>query len=120
MNTIHYTLTLVLLLLVVSCDRIQLKINQLSDKIEIVEQSDSDLNSDTWSQIELLMNELENDIKINRTKYTELQIKNFNNLKGRYTALKIKRELRDLKNSIKDFGGQLEGVVEGLMEDSLK
>ncbi len=119
MKYIHYFFVFIIFLFTVSCDRIQSKIDQVSREINSVEQSGPDVTQDKWLELENLINEVEHELSINRDQFTDQQIKEFNTLKGRYIALKIKRGFRDFKQSVKDFEEQLEGVVEGLMEDSI-
>lgn len=120
MKSIHFLLTFLLVLTFVSCDRIQTKIDQVSDELRTAEKKGPELSQEKWLKLEQLINELETDLSTNRDKFTEEQLREYNTLKGRYTALKIKRELRNFKNSMKDFKHQLEGAIEELMEDSVE
>lgn len=51
---------------------------------------------------------------------TEEQRKKLNNLKGRYTALQLKRLGKELGDGLKDFQQQAEGLLESITQDSLE
>ena len=51
---------------------------------------------------------------------TEEQRKKLNNLKGRYAALQLKHLGKELGDGLKDFQQQVEGLLEGIGQDSLE
>ena len=101
------------LFILFSCDTTQSKLENTETEIEYIEQNEEDMTAKDWFALEKKMQELESDLEQNRDKYTDEQVKEIGKLQGRYAALILKKEIRDLQESINDFGHQMEGFVEG-------
>jgi len=105
-----------LILLAISCGSPQSNIDRVSTALEDAEQQKEELTQDDYDGLELKMEELKNDLEVNRKNYTEEQIKEIGKLQGRYTVLLVKKGLIDFKESVKDLGNQMEGFIEGITD----
>ncbi len=103
-----------------ACNGNQSKIDSAASKIEQAEKNKADLTEQYFENLELQMKDLERDLSENRKNYTEEQIKEIGKLQGRNAALSVKKRLNDFKKSLKDFGNQMEGFVEGLQSDTIE
>jgi hypothetical protein len=61
---------------------------------------------------------IENDIKTNREKYSEEQLKEIGRLKGRFALLLINKGMKDIETSVKDLGNQMDGFLEGITDST--
>ena len=119
MKKIYYFLLIPLSLLAFSCNLISdLKIENLSSLIENLEEQNGNIPQEKLDELELKMEELQNDLEANRDKYTEEQVKEIGKLQGRYAALLVKKGLNEFSESMKDLGNQIEGFIEGLVDDN--
>lgn len=116
MKNSHFFFYAYLILLALSCSSPQSKIDRVSTAIEDAEQQKAELVQKDYDELELKMEELQNDLEVNRKNYSDEQIKEIGNLQGRYTALLVKKGLIDFKESVKDLGNQMEGFIEGITD----
>jgi hypothetical protein len=101
-----------------SCNISQSKIDNAVSKIEFAEQNKDIMKSKDWSDLETMINEIEKDLEVNRGNYTDEQVKEIGKIKGRYTALILKKGIHDFKEIIKDLGTQMDGFIEGLTDST--
>lgn len=102
----------------VSCDPVQNKLDATATDIESAENNLAEMSAEDWTKLEISMDELEQDLEANRDDYSEEQIKEAGKIQGRYTALVMKKGFNDLKESVEDFGNQMEGFIEGINSDT--
>lgn len=107
------------LLVLVSCDPVQNKLDSTAAEIESAESNLAEMSAEDWTKLEISMDELEQDLEANRDDYSEEQIKEAGKIQGRYTALVMKKGFNDLKESVEDFGNQMEGFIEGINSDTI-
>ena len=110
------TLIFFLLFSLVSCNRTESKISSADAELTHAEQSGTSLVKEDWEALEAQMEELQADLDANRSNYTDEQIKEVGKLQGRYTALVLKKGIKDLKESFQDATHQLEGFMEGIQK----
>lgn len=113
----NYVLLVFFFLGLCSCDIFQSTIDQAKSEIEYAEKNIEVMTTEDWSELEIKMQEFEIEFEQNRDKYSDEQIKEIGNLKGRYAALLFKKGMNDIKDSIKDVGDQLEGFIEGIQDN---
>ena len=114
-----YLVFLTFLFIVASCDFKQSQIDSLANEISMAEEDVNDVNEKEWQNLAQEIEELEVNLNQNRKDFTEEQIREINQLKGKYAALVVKRGMLDLKNGINDFQEQIKGFVEEIKSDSL-
>jgi len=100
--------------LLISCNGPASKISRVDEQISKVEQDTTQGNDQDWSQLEIRMAELEEDLKVNRTDYSNEQIKEIGRLQGRYVKLAFKKGVTDFRKGLEDLQNQAEGFLEGL------
>lgn len=100
-----------------ACNTAQSKLDKVGSEIEFAEQNKKEMTSEDWSNLEMMIEELEIDVQANKKKYSEEQIKEFGRLQGRYTALIINKGLIDFQELVKDLGNQMDGFIEGINSD---
>lgn len=109
-------LQLLVIILFVSCNNTQSKLEKVIAEIEYAEQNKEDMTEKDWSALEKKMGELEIDLEQNREKYTDEQVKEIGKLQGRYFAITVKKGINDFQESVKGLGNKLEGFIEGLTD----
>ena len=92
------------------------KIDRVSTAIKDAEQQKEEITQEDYDELELKMEELKKDLDVNRKNYSDEQIKEIGKLQGRYTVLIVKKGLIDFKESVKDLGNQMEGILEGITD----
>lgn len=111
---------LVLAIIVLSfsaCNTVQSKLDKVSSEIEYAEQNEKEMTSKDWSNLEIMMEELEIDVQSNKGKFSEEQLQEIRRIQGRYTALIFNKGLNDFEEIVKDLGGKMEGFLEGINSD---
>ncbi len=112
-----YTFTVLLTITVfTSCNKSQNKIDKIATLIQHAEESDKPLTSAEIDEIDLCFTDLDNYLASNRSDFTEEQVQQIGKLKGRYTALTIKKGVEDFKQTIEDIGNQMEGILDGVTD----
>lgn len=109
-----YAFTLMSFLM--SCNQSQYSIDNVKSLIEKAEQNKESFSKNDFEKLEIKIEELQRDLDANRQNYTEVQIEEIGKIKGRYTALLIKKGFNDFKKSIEDLGSQMEGFIEGISD----
>ena len=117
----NFILTVIFLFILTGCigNGVQSKLDTALSKIEHAEKYKSQMSSEDWTNLEVMMDDLENDLELKRDKYNDEQIKEFGKIQGRYTALVVKKGLSDFQETIKDLGTQMEGFIEGVNSDTI-
>lgn len=100
----------------ISCNSPKSKIDRVSAAIKDAEQQKEEITQEDYDELELKMEELKKDLVVNRKNYSDEQIKEIGKLQGRYTVLLVKKGLIDFKESVKDLGNQMEGILEGISD----
>ena len=101
-----------------ACNVEQIKIDAAAKALDKAETGMSEMTDDQWLDLEITIEELENDLSINKKKYTAEQIKAIRKLQGRYAALMLKKGFQDTKGIIEDIGSQIEGFIDGIGQDT--
>lgn len=102
----------------VSCNRPVDKIRSAEKMIQHAESSTSQLPKSEIDELELKMNDLQSNLNQNRADFTDDQVKEIGKLQGRYTALLLKQGINNFKQSVKDFGNQMEGFIDGVTDST--
>ena len=98
---------------------VQSKLDKALSEIEYAEKHKSQMTADDWSNLKVMIEELEADLVSNRNTYNKDQIKQIGIIQGKYTALVFKDNLDTFQESIKDIDSQIEGFIEGIQSDTL-
>ena len=106
------------LAVLVSCDPVQNKLESTAAEIESAENNLAEMSAEDWTKLEISMGELKQDLELNRNDYSEEQIKEAGRIQGNYAALVMKKGINDIKESVEDFGNQMEGFIEGINSDT--
>jgi hypothetical protein len=118
MNKFKIGILAILLVGFMSCSQSQMKIDAVKSKIEKAESNIETVSEQDWTDIDLKMEEMKKDLSMNRSDYTDEQVKEIGNLQGRYTKLMIKKGANDFKQGLKDLKNSIEGFVEGMSDSS--
>ena len=105
-----------MLITLVSCNRSESQIQSIDAELTLAEQDSINLDKSDLEALGAQLDDLQSDLDANRSNYTDEQIKEVGRLKGRYLALALKRGMKDLNESLKDAGNQLEGFMEGIQQ----
>jgi len=97
---------------VISCDQQQGQIEHAQTVIKDAEKNMEKLAASDWENLESEIAKLEKSLEDDRSKYTEKQIEEANKLIGKYRMLQLKKGVNEFKNTIKDAGQQIEGMIE--------
>jgi hypothetical protein len=102
----------------ISCDNPSSQIESFRTKLDDTEANLEVLTGENLDELKLGFEELDKDFTENRGNYNQDQIKELNELKGRYAALLIKKGVIDSQNGLIDLEGQLKGFIEEIKTDS--
>ncbi len=107
-------------IMLVSCDKQQEQIDELAFEIEEIQTNgDGKLNKGDLLLLEQKIGELEHDIVINREDYTALQVEEFEETKGKFNYILLKQNLKETKETLKNYGNQIEGFLDAMEKDTL-
>ncbi len=106
-------------LLFVSCGFKQSKIDSVAAELDYAEANKKEMATEDWESLQLTVEELEQDVDLNRDNFTDEQVKQIRKLQGRYAALAFKKGLNDFQDSMKDLGDQVEGFVDEMQKDTI-
>jgi hypothetical protein len=120
MKLIRHLTFLTIVLRLYSCSSAQSNIDNLVSIIETVESCQEGASEEELNKMDNMVKELQNDLEINRNKYTVEQIKQIGILKGRYKAILFKKGMSDFKDAVNDMGNEIEGFMEGLSDEERK
>ncbi len=107
-------------IMLVSCDKQQEQIDELAFEIEEIQTNgDGKLNKGDLLLLEQKIGELEHDIVINGEDYTALQVEEFEETKGKFNYILLKQNLKETKETLKNYGNQIEGFLDAMEKDTL-
>jgi peptidoglycan hydrolase CwlO-like protein len=101
-----------------SCNQSEQKIRSAEKMIENAESNTAEMPKTEIDELDNKMKELQNSLDENRADFTDDQVKEIGKLQGRYTAVLLKRGIKNFKQSVKDFGNQMEGFIEGVTDST--
>lgn len=117
-SILAFTSLALITLFMSACNVEQIKIDAAAKALDKAETGMSEMTDDQWLDLEITIEELENDLSINKKKYTAEQIKAIRKLQGRYAALMLKKGFQDTKGIIEDIGSQIEGFIDVIGQDT--
>ncbi len=118
MNLNKLICTLILISSLFACNQPQSNIDGVSALIEHAENSGEEMSESDVQKLGSSIEKLQKDLDENRAKYSDDQVKEVGKLKGRYAAIVAKKGLNNFKESVKDFGNQVEGFIEGITDST--
>lgn len=114
MKKVFLLITIVTTSILFSCEQERSKIEILADEIEYAEKYFEEMGQEEWETLNESFSSIQSDIDDLNISLSKEDFKEFNRLKGLYTALILKKGVYDLQESIKGFGNQIEGLIEGI------
>jgi hypothetical protein len=99
--------------LVISCGLQDSNIDKLENLIQNAENNIELFDEAQNQEIDNLINEINQEIQTDKNTYTSEEITKYNKLIGRYNAILFKNGIKDINESIKQFGNQLDGLIDG-------
>ena len=112
-----YIFTILINTLVISCgiqgsniDKLESLIQNAEDNIELFDEEQN-------QEIDNLLSEINQEIQTDKSNYTSEEMTKYNKLIGRYNAILFKNGIKDINESIKQFGNQLDGFIDGFKDD---
>ena len=98
-----------------SCNNSSSAIADLENLVSEIDESKTDISEE---ELEKLANEYaEVEKNLQKYEYTDEELKEIGRLKGKYAAKMAKVAIKKFKNSMESFGKQIEGGMEGFMEE---
>ncbi len=98
-----------------ACSNAKDELDGLSQLIVQLEQKSTDaISKEEWTELDAKVVNLENQIKEDSGSLSETELSQFEELKGRVAALKLKKNMLEWKDEIKDMTNQVEGFVDGI------
>ena len=107
------------MLFISSCDFKQSKIDTVAAELDYAEANKKEMATEDWESLQTAVEELEQDVDLNRDNFSDEQVKQIRKLQGRYAALAFKKGLNDFQDSMKDLGDQVEGFVDEMQKDTI-
>lgn len=107
------------ILFISSCDFKQSKIDSVAAELDYAEANKKEMVTEDWESLQTTVEELEQDVDLNRDNFSDEQVKQIRKLQGRYAALAFKKGLNDFQDSMKDLGDQVEGFVDEMQKDTI-
>ena len=107
------------ILFISSCDFNQSKIDSVTAELDYAEANKKEMATEDWESLQTTVEELEQDVDLNRDNFSDEQVKQIRKLQGRYAALAFKKGLNDFQDSMKDLGDQVEGFVDEMQKDTI-
>jgi hypothetical protein len=108
-----FIFTILINTLVISCgiqgsniDKLESLIQNAEDNIELFDEAQN-------QEIDNLLSEINQEIQTDKSTYTSEEMTKYNKLIGRYNAILFKNGIKDINESIKQFGNQLDGFIDG-------
>ena len=114
----NYTKLLIytLLFALFSCNSFQSVDSRINDFVTQIESDKKNMTETDWQEADLAIEQFKEELEAQKQDLTPNQISEANKAIGKYAGLRIKDGLKDLKNQLKDFGEQLEGAVQELVD----
>jgi hypothetical protein len=101
----------------VSCDKTSY-ISSFERFVNSVAENQESYTAEDWEQADLRFEQLANaDYEKYRAKLTKEENQKIGKLKGKYLAIRAKSEADNFMNNLKDSFEQLDGVIEGFVEE---
>jgi hypothetical protein len=98
-----------------ACSSAKDELDGLSQLIVQLEQKSIEaISKEEWTDLDAKVLNLENQIKEDSGSLSETELSQFEELKGRVAALKLKKNMLEWKDQIKDMTKQVEGFVDGI------
>lgn len=98
-----------------SCETSKTPVEHLSSLVEQVEDKYDEFTEDDWDDIVSEYEKIEKDLS--KYEYTDEELKEIGKLKGRIFAKMTKNAVKDFSKQIEKWGKQIEGGVEGFLEE---
>ena len=116
MNKINLICLFISLTLLNSCGSFTKLDERVDNYVNEIEINSKNMTENDWREADLTMEQLKIELDEQKQDLTPEQILKANKAIGRYAGLRIKDGMLDLKDQLKDFGEQLQGVVKELVD----
>ena len=107
-------MALISLLLLTSCDKKQIAIDNLRDFVEKVEKKAPSYTSDDWDKVDAEYKEIISDI--NKYQYTDEEKKQISKMTGKYAGIKTKYSVNQFIEGIGDAVKEIRSTIEGFKD----
>ena len=98
-----------------SCETSQTPVDELSSLLEKIDNNSENYSEEDWNNITNEFTEIEEEVS--KYEYTDEELKEIGRIKGQILAKMTKSAVKDLKKQMEDLSKQLEGGLEGFMEE---
>ena len=102
-------------LLFSACETSQTPVDHLSALLQRIDNESDGYTEEDWNNITNEFNEIEEELS--KYEYTDEELKDIGRIKGQILAKMTKSAVKDLKKQMEDLSKQLEGGLEGFMEE---
>ncbi len=103
------------MVLMFSCSNAKDNFVDLTQRVEDLEKKEiAAITSDEWENLDLQAKELEINISEDQSALSEEDQAEFSKIKGRISALKLKKEMFEMQEKFKDMAKQAEGFIDGI------
>lgn len=114
MKHLFLTFAILLFLGFISCDSSQSAVRDLEILLNEIEANHQSYSEEDWENLSLSYSAIEEELA--KHEYTNEELKEIGRMKGRCLGYLTKQSIKDIEKRLKDFGKELEGGIEGLLE----
>lgn len=114
MRNLFLTFATLLFLGFISCDSSQSAVRDLEILLNEIEANHQSYSEEDWENLSLSYSAIEEELA--KHEYTDEELKEIGRMKGRCLGYLTKQSIKDIEKRLKDFGKELEGGIEGLLE----
>jgi hypothetical protein len=107
--------------ILISCNSNNVKYqNDIESVVKKAQKEDANFTAEDWENADLKMEKFKQDFDLKKDKMTKEERDKANELIGRYAAVRIKGTFNELKETMSDFGKQMEGAMKELTDSTEK
>lgn len=111
----YFSISIMFSLLFSACETSQTPVDHLSALLQRIDNESDGYTEEDWNNITAEFTEIEEELS--KYEYSDEELREIGRLKGKIIAKMAKSTVNDLKKQTLDLSKQLEGGLEGFMEE---
>lgn len=103
------------LLSFMACQNAETPVNRLSSLANQIEENGENYTEQDWEDIAVEYEQIKEELS--EYEYSDEELKEIGRLKGKISAMMAKEALRDFSRELENMGKQIEGGIDGFLEE---